>query len=91
MADFESLNHLEPQLKILIVKGQTLVDETRKRVKERRLEVDLTGRLELKSECADVEKVIKKIRKGKTDQKTVDELELAMIRLQTVADGLMKR
>lgn len=88
MADFETLNHLPPEVKILIVQGQTLVEETRKKVKERGWEVDLTGKMQLKTDCTEVEKAIKKISKknGPKEQKA---LELAVIRLQTTSQGLL--
>lgn len=61
MADFETLNDLPAEVKVLIVQGQTLVDETRKKVKERGWEVDMTGKMQLKTDCADVEKAIAKL------------------------------
>lgn len=88
MKDMENLNHLPVEIKILIVNGQTLVDETRKLVKERG--VDLTGKLQLRDDCAAVEKAIKKLQKGKFKQKDIDNLRLATIRLQTTSDGLLK-
>lgn len=90
MPSFETMNDLPAEVKILIVTGQTLVDETRKKMKSRSTELDLTGKLQLKSDCADLEKRIKKFSKGKYKEKDIEELNLSIIRLRTVSEGLMK-
>ena len=89
MADFEKLNSLSPEVKILIVNAQTLVDKTRAAVKEKRTEVDLTGKYQLKDDCKAIEKIIKKFRSGKANEKDVKALELAVVRLQTTAGALV--
>lgn len=107
MADFEAFNDLPAEVKVLIVQGQMLVDETRKKVKERGWEVDLTGKMQLKTDCADVEKAIAKLsQNGKggglgrifrpqkeqtISAKDIETLRIAIIRLQTSADGLLNR
>lgn len=52
-----------------------MVDETRKEVKGRG--IDLTSRLQLRDDCAAVENIIEKIRKGKFKQKDINGLEPA--------------
>ena len=69
MADFEELNELPAEVKVLIVQGQTLVEETRAKAKEKAWEVDLTGKMQLKTDCADVEKAIQKIRQSNQKKK----------------------
>ena len=90
MGKYIDLNELPTEVKILIVNAQALVDKTRAGVKEKRTEVDLTGKFQLKDDCKAIEKVIDKIRKGKTDSKTIKELELAVVRLKTTAGALLK-
>ena len=87
----EDPNQLPTEVKVLIVNGRTLVDETRKLVKEQGWEVDLTCKLQLRDDCAAIEKLIKKIEKGKYKQKDLEGLKLATIRLQTTSDGILKR
>ncbi len=87
MNDRENLNGLSAEIKVMMVNGQTLVDGTRKRVKAGG--VDLTGKLQLRDDCAAVEKAIKKLEKGKYKQKDIDELRLAIIRLQTTSEGIL--
>ena len=60
-------------------------------VKEQGWEVDLTCKLQLRDDCAAIEKLIKKIEKGKYKQKDLEGLKLAIIRLQTTSDGILKR
>ena len=84
------LNQLPTEVKILIANAQALVDKTRAGVKEKRTEVDLTGKFQLKDDCKAIEKVIDKMKKGKVDSKTVRELELATTRLKTTAGALLK-
>lgn len=90
MADFENLNQLPAEVKILLVQAQTQLDQTRKEMKERGLSVDLTGRLQLRDDCRALEQSIKKIAKGKYKEKDVEALKLAMIRLNTVAEGVLR-
>jgi hypothetical protein len=84
------LNQLPTEVKILIVNAQTLVDKTKAGVKEKRTEVDLTGKFQLKDDCKAIEKLIKKIQSGKADEKIFRDLNLAVIRLQTTAGALLK-
>ena len=88
VADVEALNSLPAEVKILIVQAQTLVETTREGVKEKGWDLDMTGKMQLKTDCADVENAIHKISKkfGPKEQKA---LELAVIRLQTTSQGLL--
>ena len=89
MSNFENLNSLSPEVKILIVNAQTLVDKTKAAMKEKRTEVDLTGKFQLKDDCKAIEKIIKKFAAGKASSKDVKALEIAIIRLQTTAGALV--
>lgn len=89
MRDLEGLNHLPVEIKVMIVNGQTLVDETRKNVKGSG--ADLTCRLQLRDDCAAVEKAIAKLQKKKWKQKDVESLRLAIIRLRTTSEGILKK
>lgn len=89
MSNFENLNNLSSEVKILIVNAQTLVDKTKVAMKEKRTEVDLTGKFQLRDDCKAIEKIIKKFSSGKAGEKDVKALELAVIRLQTTAGALV--
>lgn len=89
MKKLENLDQLPAEVKIMLVNGQRMVDETRKEVKGRG--IDLTSRLQLRDDCAAVENIIEKIRKGKFKQKDIDGLEPAMIRLRTSSEAILKR
>lgn len=82
---------LPVEIKIMIVNGQTLVDNTRKGVKEKGWDVDLTSKMQLRDDCARVEKLIKVISTGKYKEKDVAALEKAIICLQTTSNGILKR
>lgn len=82
---------LPTEIKVLIINGQDLVDKTRKHVKEKGWEVDLTGKAQLRDDCARVEKLIKKLNTGKYKDADVKALEKAIICLKTTSTGLLKR
>lgn len=88
--DFSELNDLPAELKILIVNAQTLVDKAREKIKDRDLYMDMTSKMLLKTDCKEVEKYIKLISKGKTDEKTKAALELAVTKLNTNLDGIIR-
>lgn len=90
MNDFSKLNDLPAEVKLLIVNGQTLVNDARDKIKSREYYFDLTSKLQLKSDCKEVEKYIKLIANGKLTDKNKKALELAVIRLQTILDGLIE-
>ena len=89
MSNFENMNQLPADVKILIVNAQSLVDRTKEAMKEKRTEVDLTGKFQLRDDCRAIEKLIKKFSSGKAGEKDVKVLEVAVIRLQTTAGALV--
>lgn len=89
MKDFSNLNHLPPETKVLIVKGQTLVEDAKEKIKNREYYFDMTSKMQLKSDCKEVENYIKLIGKGKNVEKNSASLENAIVRLQTTLDGLI--
>ena len=72
-----------------ILKGKALVAEVRQRAEEKRLELDMTCRMQLRDDCKAVEKCIQQIDAGKHVEKNNEELELAIIRLKTTAEALL--
>lgn len=90
MNDFSKLNDLPAEVKVLIVNGQTLVNDAKDKIKDRDYYFDLTSKLQLKSDCKEVEKYIKLISNGKLNDKNKKALELSITRLQTTLDGLIK-
>ena len=89
MSNRDNMNNLPTEVKLLIVNAQTLVDRTKAAVKEKRTEVDLTGKFQLKDDCKAIEKLFKKFKAGKASEKDIKALELAVIRLQTTAGALV--
>jgi len=89
MSEVNNMNQLPADVKILIVNAQELVDKTKIAMKEKRTEVDLTGKFQLRDDCKAIEKIIKKFSAGKAAEKDVKELELAVIRLKTTAGALV--
>ena len=88
--DFSNLNHLPAEIKMLIVNGQSLEENAKEMLRNREYRFDLTSKLQIKSDCKDVEKYIKLIANGKLNDKNQKALELAIVRLQTTIDGLIK-
>ena len=89
MNDFSELNHLPTDLKLLVVKGQTLVNDAKQKMNDRAYGFDLTSKWELKADCKQVEKCIRLICKGKITDKNVRQLEHAIIHLETILNGLV--
>lgn len=87
--DLHDMNHLPAEMKIEIVRAQTLVDETRKRMKAPGVYLDLTCKTELKNDCAEIERLIRKIRKSRTPEKSRKKLEQAAVRLKTVSEHIL--
>ena len=89
MGKIDNMNNLPTEVKVLIVNAQALVDKTRKAAKEKRTEIDMTGKFQLKDDCKAIEKIIKKFAAGKAAEKDIKALEIAVIRLQTTAGALV--
>ena len=89
MSNYENMNQLPADVKILIVNAQSLLDRTKEAMKEKRTEVDLTGKFQLLDDCKAIEKLIKKFGSGKASAKDVKALEVAVIRLKTTAGALV--
>ena len=89
MKDFSSLNDLPAEVKLLIVNGQTLIEQTKKTLEDRNLGLDLTSKRELKSDYKQVEKYITLISNGKVTEKNVKGLENSITKLQTILIGLV--
>ena len=87
----KNMNKFSPELKIQIVNAQALIDETRREMKEKSLDVDLTGKLQLRDDCTYLERLLRQFAKGKTNPKMEENLKKGMIRLQTTSYNLLKR
>ena len=89
MTDFSRLNHLPVEVKELIVTGQALIDDSEKTLKDRYCNFDLTSKRQLKGDCKKVEKCIRTIVEGKVNDKTIKQLNDAVICLKTSYTGLV--
>ncbi len=89
MADFSKLNHLPSDVKLLIVTGQTLIEDADKTLKDRYCNFDLTSKRQLKGDCKKVEKCIRTIMDGKVNDKTIKQLNDAVTCLKTTYTGLV--
>ena len=88
--DFSSLNHLPAETKQLIVNAQTLVSETKSVLADKQYFFDLTSKNQMKTDCKRVERAIRAICDGKTDVKSLKELEVATVCLQTTLEGVVQ-
>ena len=89
MKDFSNLNNLPAEVKLLIVNGQTLIEEATKTLSDRNNNFDLTSKRELKADCRQVEKYIQLIENGKITEKNIKALEKSVVKLQTILTGLI--
>ena len=88
--DFSSLNHLPAETKQLIVNAQTLVSETKSVLAAKQYFFDLISKNQMKTDCKRVEKAIRAFCDGKTDVKSLKELEVATVCLQTTLEGVVQ-
>lgn len=88
--DFSGLNHLPAEVKQLVVQGQTLVNETKRVLADKNYFFDMTSKNQLKTDCKRVEKLIRCLFDGKSDEKTLKELNHAVICLQTTLEGVVQ-
>ena len=89
MHDMRKMNDLPTEVKLLVVKAQTLVDETRSRMKKPGLYLDLTCKMQLKNDCAEAERRIKGLAKSKNLQKDVEKLNQTVLRLKTTSENIL--
>lgn len=90
MGDYSNANHLPTEVKILIVNGRTVVADAKEMMRNGEYRLDLTSKMQIKSDCKEVEKYIKLVMSGKGNEKNYKKLELSIVRLQTTIDGLVK-
>lgn len=90
MNDFSNFNHLSPDVKVLLVNGQTLVDETKEKLGSRKYPFDLTSKMQLKSDYKEVKKYIRHITNGNIEDEVQRKLELAIARLKTTLNGIIE-
>ena len=91
MADFKNLNDLAPELKILLVQAQSALDEAAAKTKEIGLGLDLTSRWQIRDDSKELERCMNRIVKGRYKEKDIEKLRNAVIRLQTVVEGVFRR
>ena len=89
MTDFSRLNHLSADVKLLIVTGQSLIDDANATLKDRYCNFDLTSKRQLNGDCRKVEKCIQNIVDGKVTDKTIKQLSDAVTCLKTTYIGLV--
>lgn len=77
------------ELQNLIHQGQTKVSEIRTEVKARGIGLDLTCKMQLRDDCKNVEKYIKKIQAGGSVEKNTEQLRLAILRLEMSSNGIL--
>ena len=89
VVDFSRLNHLPADVKLLIVTGQTLIEDSANTLADRYCNFDLTSKKQLKSDCRKVEKCIQTIVDGKVTDRTIKQLSDAVTCLKTSYTGLV--
>ena len=84
------VNDMPADLKVLLVNGKTEVKNAYEVMLDKRYDFDLTSKRELKTDIRRVEKYISLIESGNITPKTAEEMEHAMIHLNTVVKGLVQ-
>ncbi len=87
--DFSEMNGLEPETKILLVKAQTLIEKSRERLKRKGTDVSLPYRMQLKSDFGEMERLMKRFKPGKKNDKLKEKMEFLLIKVQTEVDNIL--
>lgn len=87
--DYSKMNHLSPEMKLLIVNAQSEVDQAKNVSKEKCYDFDLTAKTQLRDDWRAVEKKIQDIEKKGVTDTSYQELEILVLRLQTTLQGLL--
>lgn len=90
MQYLSNLNMLPADEKIIIANASALVDKTTDIMNSREYFFDLTSKMQLKSGCKTINKLIKQISKGKNVEKSLKELQRATTCLQTDLNGILE-
>lgn len=89
MNDFSNLNNLPAEDKLTLVNAQSLLDETKSVISSRKYPLDMTSLWQLKSDCRDIQMLIKMIQKGKKVEKNIVKLAASTVRLRTNLTGII--
>ena len=87
--DTSTMNQLPTEVKLQIIKAQTLLDETEKRLEAVANVTDLTCKRMLKDDCKSLKKSMEKFQGGGTSPALEKELELAILRLKTTSENIL--
>ena len=88
--DLSEMNYLTPEEKVLVVKIKNMIEEINEKLHRRGTDVSLPYRLQLKSDIGEIERTIKKFKKGKDNSKVSRKLELLYIEVFTEAENIFK-
>ncbi len=87
--DYEKLNALPTDKKLVIIRSLKLVEETRARMKEQGVDVSLPYRMQLKYDCEDIERRIKSFEKGKIPRKKWEQFKYKTEVLITESENIL--
>lgn len=89
MYDFSHLNNLPAEDKLLLVNAETLLEETKTLISSHKYPLDMTSLWQLKSDCREVQMLLKMIQKGKKVEKNLKTLSTSIVRLRTNLTGII--
>ena len=81
--DLSGLNFLTPEEKILVVRAHTLMAEAKEKMKRKGLDVSLPYKMQLKSDFGEIERLIKKFKPNRSNDKQKKKLEFLLVKLET--------
>ena len=87
--NYEKLNFLPPERKLFVIRTAKLIEETRKRMKEQGVDVSLPYRMQLKTDCEDIERIFKTFEKGRVSEGKWKKLEHKCAVLQTESENIL--
>ena len=81
--DLSELNYLKPEEKVLVVKAYTLIEEAREKMKRKGTDVSLPYRMQLKSDFGEIERLLKKLKPERSNEKHMEKLSFLVTKLET--------
>ena len=81
--DLSELNFLTPEEKILVVRAHTLMEEAKAKMKRMGADLSLPYRMQLKSDFAEMERLLKRFKPDRSNEKHRKKLEFLIVKLET--------
>ena len=82
-SDLSKYNFLNPEEKVLVIKALRLMETARAKMKKAGAEVSLPYKMQLRSDCGEITRLVKRYRPDRSNEKVSQKLEHLLVKIQT--------